>query len=827
MHTEKLAIATLHISGMNCAACSSRVETLLQALPSVAEATVNLATETASVQLKDTDELPALIASISDAGFGVEPLQQELSVKGMSCASCSGRVQDLLRQQPGVIDAHINLATATATVHYVDGLSTASQLAQAVSQAGYASTVKTQTTAISTRHEDEAAQLRGRLIIAFCLTLPVFLLAMGSHFIPAVQHWVSVTLGEQNNKLLQFVLTTAVMLGPGIGFYKKGFPALLQRNPDMNSLIALGTTAAWSVSTFATFLPQYMGHGAHAIYFESAAVIITLVLLGRYLEARAKGKTGAAITQLLKLQARTARRQNTNGEFEDCAIEDIRVGDVLSVRPGEQIPTDGEVVDGSSWVDESMLSGEPMAVEKMRGLSAAGGTLNGNGTLSIRATRVGADTLLAQIIKLVEQAQGTRLPVQNRVDSITRWFVPAVLIAALITVLIWALFGPSPVTEYALLAGVAVLIIACPCAMGLATPTSIMVGTGRAAALGVLFRKGDALQSLHQAKTVVFDKTGTLTMGKPTLANLASSKLPADEILRLVAAVEMKSEHPIAAALIAAAADQHLELPPAQNFEALPGYGLRAETDGQKLLVGTEKLMTLEGIDVTEFAAQVEDWRQRGQSTLHVAIDGELAAVLSVSDSLKPSTAMAIEALRSQGLNIALISGDNAGSCRAIAAELGIETVVAEVLPDGKAAALEQLRKDSGSLVFVGDGINDAPALASADVGIALGTGTDVAIESADVVLISGDLTGVVNAFEVSRRTLQNIQQNLFWAFGYNILLIPVAAGILYPINGTMFSPVFAAAAMALSSVFVLGNALRLRNIKSMIPHSAYSKTTP
>lgn len=809
--------ARLSITGMSCAACSGRVERILKAQPDVADATVNLATETATLQLDSANALPALMEALENAGFGVTTQEHTLSVEGMSCASCSGRVERILKAQLGVLDATVNLATETASVNCAVGTADVDKLSAAMTAAGFPTSAKRISKVANTRHEDEAKDLRRRLFIALALALPVFILAMGSHFIPPFKQWIFAELGIQNSYIIQFVLTTAAMLGPGLAFYRKGFPNLWRGTPDMNSLVALGTTAAWLLSTVATFLPQLMPHNAHAIYFEASAMIIALILLGRYLEARAKGRTGDAIRQLLGLQANTALLVLDSGEVAERAIEDIRVGDQLMVRPGERIATDGIVLSGTSWVDESMISGEPLPVEKQNNDSVVGGTINGNGSLNFKATRVGADTVLAQIISLVEQAQGARLPVQNLVDRITAWFVPTVLALAAITTLIWAIFGPTPVLEHALISGVAVLIIACPCAMGLATPTSIMVGTGRAASLGVLFRQGDALQSLYKADIIAFDKTGTLTQGRPDLIDIKTTGIDENDVLRLIASVEAQSEHPIAGAIVAAARKRGLALSVVSDFEALPGYGLQATAEGKLLLVGADRLMAREGIDISALKTTTEPWCAKGYTPLYAAIDGQLAAAVAVADPIKPSTHQAISALQAKGLQVALISGDNQITSEAIAAELGIETVIAEVLPEGKVEALKSLGNKDSTVVFVGDGINDAPALAAADVGIALGTGTDVAIESADVVLISGELAGVVNALEISRRTLENIHQNLFWAFGYNILLIPVAAGVLYPINGTLLSPVLAAGAMAMSSVFVLLNALRLRHVQAAL----------
>ncbi len=580
----------------------------------------------------------------------------------------------------------------------------------------------------------------------------------------------------------------------------------------MNALVALGTAAAWTYSVVALFAPGLLPPGTRAVYFESAAVIATLILLGRWLEARARGRTGAAIEKLVGLRPDTARVER-GGAVMERPVDEIVVGDRVLVRPGERIAVDGVVREGHSYVDESMITGEPVPVEKRAAAEVVGGTLNGQGALVLEATRVGAETMLARIVRMVEDAQGAKLPIQAAVDRVTGWFVPAVITAAAVTVAAWLVWGPDPALGLALVAGVSVLIIACPCAMGLATPTSIMVGTGRAAELGVLFRRGDALQTLAGVRTVAFDKTGTLTEGRPELTGLhLSPQAEEDEVLRLVGAVEALSEHPVAGAVVRAARQRGLDLPAAEAFEALAGLGARARVEGHEVLVGADRLMTREGVGVGDLALPAARMAERGQTPLYAAIDGRAVAALAVADPVKASTPAAIDALHAMGIEVAMITGDNTVTAKAIAADLGIDTVVAEVLPDGKVEAVRRLR-EAGRLAFVGDGINDAPALAEADAGLAVGTGTDIAIEAADVVLVSGDLRAVVDALNVSRATMRNIRQNLFWAFGYNVALIPVAAGVLYPAAGALLSPALAAGAMALSSVFVLTNALRLRRL--------------
>ena len=663
------------------------------------------------------------------------------------------------------------------------------------------------------------------LWLAAALALPVFLLEMGGHMVPAFHHWVAHTIGTQNSWYLQFVLTTLVLFVPGLRFYRKGIPALLRGAPDMNSLVAVGTLAAWGFSTVATFLPSVLPAGSVNVYFESAAVIVVLILVGRFLEARAKGRTSEAIQRLAGLQARTAHVRR-DGQVVDVPLAQVRAQDVVEVRPGERVPVDGEVIEGDSYVDESMITGEPVPVAKTAGSPVVGGTVNQTGAFTLRATAVGGQTVLAQIIRMVEQAQGSKLPIQTLVDRVTMWFVPAVMTAALITFAIWMVFGPTPALGFALVNAVAVLIIACPCAMGLATPTSIMVGIGRGAELGVLFRKGEALQLLKDAKVVAVDKTGTLTEGRPALTDLeVRPGFERAAVLAQVAALESRSEHPIARALVAAAEAEGLALPAVQDFESLTGLGVHArvqdaakvgtdseEPAGVPVAVGADRYMQSLGVDVSPFAEVAQRLGGEGKSPLYVAVDGKLAAIVAVSDPIKATTPAAIAALHAQGLKVAMITGDNARTAQAIARQLGIDEVVAEVLPAGKVEAVKRLQATHGALAYVGDGINDAPALAQAEVGMAIGTGTDVAIEAADVVLMSGNLQGVAKAIGLSRATIRNIHENLFWAFAYNTALIPLAAGALYPAFGILLSPMLGAGAMALSSVFVLGNALRLRN---------------
>ncbi|NVD42459.1 cadmium-translocating P-type ATPase [Ensifer sp. HO-A22] len=812
--------ASIPVEGMTCASCVARVEKAIRAVPGVTSASVNLATERADVRFDGTTKTVDIVKAIENSGYAAAEESIELAIEGMTCASCVARIEKALKAVPGVTQANVNLATERASVRLTKGIATVASLEEAVRAAGYDAkriTGDENTDEEAEKREREGRRLSRSLLVAAALTLPIFVLEMGSHFIPAVHDFVMNNIGMQESWYLQFVLTTLVLFGPGLRFYQKGIPALLRLAPDMNSLVAIGTAAAWGYSVVATFASGLLPEGTANVYYEAAAVIVTLILLGRVLEARAKGRTSEAIKHLMGLQAKTARVLR-DGETMEIPLADVHSGDTVMVRPGDRVPVDGTVIDGSSYVDESMITGEPVPVEKFAGADVVGGTINKTGSFTFRATKVGADTVLAQIIRMVEQAQGAKLPIQSLVDKVTAWFVPAVIAIAAITFAIWLIFGPDPALSFALVNGVAVLIIACPCAMGLATPTSIMVGTGRAAEMGVLFRKGEALQTLRNAEIIAVDKTGTLTKGRPELTDLdTAAGFERDDVLTLVAAVETRSEHPIAEAIVEAAKKEGLTIAAPADFEAVPGFGASASVNGRSVHVGADRLMTKLNLDVSAFADQAARLGSEGKSPLYAAIDGKLAAIIAVADPIKETTPQAIRMLHDLGLKVAMITGDNRRTAEAIAAKLGIDEVIAEVLPDGKVAALKRLKADGRAVAFVGDGINDAPALAEADVGLAIGTGTDVAIESADVVLMSGDLLGVPNAIALSKATIRNIKENLFWAFAYNAVLIPVAAGALYPAYGLLLSPIFAAGAMALSSVFVLGNALRLRRFRGVV----------
>lgn len=803
---------TLSIEGMTCASCVGRVEKALKKVDGVEKAEVNLATEKALIHASQPLDRALLIKAVQRAGFDVAAIQPiELSIDGMTCASCVARVEKALKKVSGVEQANVNLATERAWIQ-PNATVSSQDLIRAIQKAGYdAKLLQHDSNEQHDKKNLEQQQLKRDLVISLILALPVFILEMGSHMIPAFHMWVMHNIGQQQSWLIQFALTTLVLLLPGRRFYQKGIPALLHFAPDMNSLVAVGTLAAYSFSLVATFMPQLLPEGTVHVYYEAAAVIVSLILLGRYFEAKAKGRTSQAIQHLIGMQAKTARIHR-DGQIIEVPVAEVSSNTIVEIRPGERIPVDGEVIEGHSYIDESMITGEPVPVAKQIGNQVVGGTINQNGTLNIRATAIGEASVLAQIIRMVEQAQGSKLPIQALVDKVTMWFVPAVMLLAALTFIVWFIFGPEPALTFGLVNAVAVLIIACPCAMGLATPTSIMVGTGRGAEMGVLFRKGEALQLLQDVKVVAVDKTGTLTEGKPILTDFhVQSGFDADQVFVLLASVEAKSEHPIALAIVQAATEKQVSLLPVTEFDSITGSGIEALVNGQRIQIGADRYMQQIGLDVSAFNAEAARLGQEGKTPIYMAIDQQLAAIVAVADPIKDTTFAAIAALHQLGLKVAMITGDNRHTAQAIAARLQIDHVVAEVLPEGKVDVVRELQQQFGRVAFVGDGINDAPALAQADVGIAIGTGTDVAIEAAEVVLMSGNLQGVPNAIALSKATIRNIRQNLFWAFIYNIALIPIAAGVLYPFAGILLSPIFAAGAMALSSVFVLGNALRLK----------------
>lgn len=742
----------------------------------------------------------------------------------MTCASCVSRVERVLGRVPGVSSVRVNLATERADLRLEASVDEQS-LRSAVEKAGYRVGAKptAESNDVRETHADRARDLAHKVRLAAALSAPVLVLEMGSHWISSVHHWVHQQLGREASWSIQLVLTLGVMLGPGRDIFAKGFRSLVRATPDMNSLVALGTASAFTYSLVATLAPTALPEAMQHVYFEAAAIVLTLILLGRFFEAKAKGRTSEAISRLIELAPSVALVER-DGDWVEVNTREVVAGDVLLIKPGARIPVDGNVREGRSHVDESMLTGEPVPVLKEVDSVLRAGTVNQSSSFTMVATAIGEQTLLAQIVRLVEGAQASKLPIQAVVDRITAWFVPAVLGLAIATFGVWLVWGPDPALSMALVNAVGVLIIACPCAMGLATPTSILVGTGRGAELGVLFRHGDALQSLHEVKVVALDKTGTLTVGHPELTDwVAAPGFDGTTILALAASIESRSEHPIARAVVAAAKQRGLDVPTPRDVRADVGQGVSGTVNDQSIVLGSPRYLETLGVGVGELGARATELRALGKTTLGVAVNGTLAALFAVSDPIKASASAALGQLRDSGVVVAMVTGDNAQTANAVAKQLGIEHVIAEVLPEGKVAALRELKQRYGSVAFVGDGINDAPVLAAADVGIALGAGTDIAIEAAQVVLVRDDLTAIAAAMALSRATLRNIRQNLFWAFAYNAALIPLAAGALYPWFGVLLSPVLGGLAMAMSSVFVLANALRLRRFSPPVaaPSSA------
>ncbi|MGB0951747.1 MAG: heavy metal translocating P-type ATPase [Planctomycetota bacterium] len=804
----------LSVQSMSCASCVAHIEKALLGVSGVKGAQVHLATASAVIQVDGPFSATEALQAIDQAGYEAIPIRTALQIEGMTCASCVGRIESAIKGVEGVVEASVNLATGKGTVEHVHGVDLAT-IIEVVAKTGYSAHGSHESAVHGLQAEGpqqaEAFSDARNLFVAAVLTLPVFILDMGAHLIPAFHDFLAEQIGMRNQWFVQMALTTLILAWPGREFFTKGVPALRRLAPDMNSLVALGTTAAYGYSAVATIAPQLLPQGTVFVYFEAAAVIVTLILLGRFLEAKAKGRTSQAIRRLVEIQPKTAHLKQGDA-IREVPIEEVEQGAKLLVRPGARIPVDGVVLEGESFVDESMVTGEPIPVRKTQEMPVIGGTVNQEGSFTMRATAVGSGTVLAQIIRMVEDAQGAKLPIQALVDRVTMRFVPAVVLSAALTFVAWLLLGPAPSLTYALVNAVAVLIVACPCAMGLATPTSIMVGTGRGAEMGVLFRKGEALQSLQETMVVAVDKTGTLTQGRPALTDLIpAAESERDHILSRVAAVESHSEHPIARALVAAAAEEEISVPPMEDFRSFTGLGVSATVETEQVAIGADRFMVQLGADPQAFADHAVALGEQGKTPLYVSIGGRIAAILAVSDPIKESTPRAIARLHDLGLHVAMITGDNRRTAEAIASNLGIDHVVAEVLPGQKVEALKELRLESGPVAYIGDGINDAPALAEAEVGIAIGTGTDIAIEAADVVLMSGSLEGVPYAISLSKATMRNIKQNLFWAFGYNTALIPIAAGVLFPRYGILLSPDLGAGAMALSSLFVLGNSLRLK----------------
>jgi P-type Cu+ transporter len=838
---------TLPVTGMTCASCANRIERGLKKVNGVETAQVNLASEQATVAYDPQQVQPRdLVAAVERSGYGVISDQLEFAVTGMTCASCINRVEKALKKADGVLDASVNLATERATVTYAPGVADFGTLQAAVETAGYGVIAPTQSNTAdaedgeTTARRAELADKRRKLIVAVAFGLPLFLLAMARDF-GLIAPWLTPFWAALEAKMdaaggnvggsmimhyparadllnwLFLLLAAPVQFYSGRDFYIHAWKALKARTANMDTLIALGSSAAFFYSV-ALMAFNLSGH----VYFETAAVIIVLILVGKYLEARAKSQTGAAIKALMGLQAKTARVLRAGVEAE-VPLSELRVGEIVVVRPGEKVPVDGVITSGQSSLDESMLTGESMPVQKRTGDTVIGATLNRTGSFQFRATRIGKDTALAQIVRMVQEAQGSKAPVQRLVDQISAVFVPIVIGIALVTFATWYLVS-GDVTQ-AMMFAVAVLVIACPCALGLATPTAIMVGTGTGAEHGILIKNAEALERASSLTTVVFDKTGTITAGQPAVTDIVASVVD-DDLLRLAASVERGSEHPLGEAIVRAAQERGLALAQPDGFDALAGHGVRAVVDGRSVLIGSPRLMQEQGIDASALAADIARLQGEAKTAVVVAADGMALGVLGIADPVKASSADAIAALKRQGVQVLMLTGDNRRTAEAIARRVGLEPteVLAEVLPEMKSAEIKRVQAAGGIVAMVGDGINDAPALAQADVGIAMGTGTDVAMETADITLLRGDLRSVGQAIALSKRTMRTIRWNLFWAFIYNVIGIPIAAGVFYPLTGWQLSPIFAAGAMAFSSVFVVSNSLRLRRTKLTSDVPARSK---
>ncbi|MFC2002851.1 heavy metal translocating P-type ATPase, partial [Chloroflexota bacterium] len=810
--------ATIPVTGMTCTTCAATIEKGLAETPGVEQAKVNFASEKASLEYDPSQiDLAKIKDTISQIGYGIETKKPIFPVGGMTCASCVARVEQALNSVPGVVTANVNLASEKATVEYLEGTAVA-DLMRAVEEAGYKLGSEAETLEdVTSAAQREIQALRNRLILAAVLGLSIMALM-----------WTPSFAGKP---YLLWVLATPVQFWTGWRFYRGAWGALKHKTADMNTLIAVGTSAAYLYSMIAVLSPRIFAAGGLEphLYFDTSAMIITLILLGRFLEARARGHTSEAIKKLIGIQPKTALVIRDGKEVE-IPVDEVQVGDIILVRPGERVPVDGIVRQGYSSVDESMITGESIPVEKKVEDEVIGATINKTGSFQFEATKIGKDTTLAQIIRLVEEAQGSKAPIQRLADVIASYFVPIVIGIALITFIIWYFVGPAPALTFALLNFVAVLIIACPCALGLATPTAIMVGTGKGAEFGILIRSAEALERSHQISTVLLDKTGTITQGEPKVTDIvAIPSSSQEEVLRLAASAEHGSEHPLGEAIVRSALEKKLKLSSAAEFSAIPGQGVEALVEGKKLLLGNLRLIKDRGLSLNGLEEEAERLWEEGKTVMFVSMDGQVVGTIALADTLKPNAKEALQELRKMGVETVMLTGDNRHTAEAIAREVGIDRTLAEVLPEHKAQEVKRVQEKGKVIAMVGDGINDAPALAQADVGIAIGTGTDVAMETGDITLINGDLMGIVTAISLSKRTMRTIKQNLFWAFAYNTALIPVAAGVLYLAFGQtgvppglnfilgnygFLNPILAAAAMATSSITVVMNSLRLRRFK-------------
>jgi len=804
------------ITGMTCAVCASRVEKAVGKLEGVSDANVNFATETLSVKYNDEKIKSSDIEkAIEKAGYGVEKNIKNYSfkVEGMTCSACANRVERVTKKTEGVESSSVNFATEKLNITFDENKVSISDLKGIVEKAGYKLIVDEKKDSKANKIP-EHKKLWYRFILSIVFTVPLLVISMGHMVGMHLPHIIDPMMNPLNFAITQLVLTIPVMI-IGYKFYVIGFKNLFKLSPNMDSLIAIGTSAAFIYGLFAIYkINVGENHYAMHLYFESAAVILTLITLGKYLEAVSKGKTSEAIKKLMGLAPKTANIIRDGKELT-IPIEEVRVSDIVIVKPGEKLPVDGEVVEGNTSIDESMLTGESIPVEKTIGSKVIGASINKTGFIKYRATKVGDDTALAQIIKLVEDAQGTKAPIAKLADVISAYFVPTVIGLAIFATLAWYISGESAV--FSLTIFISVLVIACPCALGLATPTAIMVGTGKGAENGVLIKGGEALETAYKVETIVFDKTGTITEGKPKVTNIITKDISESEILSLAASAEKGSEHPLGEAIVKAAEEKGLEIKAIEDFKAIPGHGIEVKIDSRIVLLGNKKLMSEREVELGDLQDKANKLADEGKTPMFLAIDSEIKGIVAVADTVKENSKKAIKAIHNMGIKVAMITGDNEKTAKAIAKEVGIDIILAEVLPEDKANEVKKLQTSNKKVAMVGDGINDAPALVQADVGIAIGSGTDVAIESADIVLMRSDLLDVIKAIQLSKATITNIKQNLFWAFGYNVLGIPVAMGVLHIFGGPLLNPMIAAGAMSLSSVSVLINALRLRNFKTNI----------
>lgn len=805
---------SMKIEGMTCSACANRIERVVGKLEGVEKASVNFATETLSIDYDPNQVDRAVIEeTVKKAGYQVKHnLKQYIfDVKGMTCSACANRIEKITSKLEGVELSSVNFATEKLTITLDEDVTNYGQIQAAVEKAGY-ELVREEDIKPQEKKQDEASKLLTRFIVSLIFVIPLLIISMGHMVGMPLPHMIDPMMNPLNFALIQLILTLPVVIA-GYKFYKMGLKNLIKLSPNMDSLIAIGTLTAFFYSIFGIYQIIQGDHSyAMHLYFESAAVILTLITLGKYLEAISKGKTSQAIKALMGLAPKTATIEREGKELV-IPVEEVRVGDVILVKPGEKLPVDGIVIEGSTAVDESMLTGESIPVEKTVGSTIIGASLNKTGFIKYEATKIGKDTALAQIVKLVEDAQGSKAPIAKMADIISAYFVPIVIALASIASVAWLLAGETGV--FALSIFIAVLVIACPCALGLATPTAIMVGTGKGAEYGVLIKGGEALETTHKLTTIVFDKTGTITEGKPKVTDIITNGEAEDMILALAASAEKGSEHPLGEAIVREAMERNLTLNELQSFKAIPGQGIAVQIQGKQVLLGNKKLMIEKTIDIKPLSEASDQLAIDGKTPMYIAVDAQLAGIIAVADTVKESSYKAIQTLHEMGIKVAMITGDNQKTAEAIARQVGIDLVLAEVLPADKANEVKKLQEAGEKVGMVGDGINDAPALAQADIGIAIGSGTDVAIESADIVLMRSNLMDVSTAIKLSKATIRNIKENLFWAFGYNVLGIPVAMGLLHLFGGPLLNPMIAAAAMSFSSVSVLLNALGLRRFKA------------